>query len=93
MRLELKQAMGAVIKSARLKRNVAQESMGASQSYISALENGKWSASLDKIEQMANALGMHPASIILAGYLTADNVVDVEESIARIRAEVDEILS
>ena len=60
MRLELKQAIGASIRSYRLKRNIPQESLGPSQPYISNLEAGRGSASLDKIEQMAD-VRMRPA--------------------------------
>lgn len=91
MRSELKRAMGAVLKSYRLKRNVAQEGMGASQSYISNLERGRWNASIDKIEQMAAVLNVHPVSIVLAAYLTADTVSDRDETLERVKAELREI--
>lgn len=84
MRSELKRALGG-IKSYRLKRNIPQESMGASQPYISNLERGGWSASLDKIEQMAAVLGIHPASIILAGYLSLQEGRSADELLDDIR--------
>ncbi len=67
MRSELKRALGAALKSYRLNRSITQEDMGPSQTYISNLERGKWSPSLDKIEQMSSLLDVHPASVILAG--------------------------
>ncbi|MCY1465370.1 hypothetical protein D9M71_835060 [compost metagenome] len=65
--------------------------MGPSQSYISNIERGRWSASLDKIEQMSNVLGVHPASIIIAGYRTAEGGKTSEEVLERIRTELREI--
>ncbi|BAW21662.1 Transcriptional regulator, PbsX family protein [Pseudomonas putida] len=65
--------------------------MGPSQTYISNIERGRWSASLDKIEQMADVLGVHPASIIIAGYLTAENDKNSGEILERIRNELREI--
>lgn len=88
MRSELKRAIGAAIKACRLKIGIAQEGMGASQSYISNLENGRWNASLDKIEQMATVLGVHPVSIILAGYLKAEGESAADDTLARIQAEL-----
>ncbi|MCY1282667.1 hypothetical protein D9M71_790710 [compost metagenome] len=91
MRSELKRALGAAIKSYRLERNISQESLGPSQPYISNLEAGRWSASLDKIEQMAEVLGVHPVSVILAGYLSCESAAESDEVLARIRSELSEI--
>lgn len=91
MRSELKRALGASIRSYRLKRGIVQEGMGPSQTYISNLEAGRWSASIDKIEQMAEVLGVHPASIILAGYLSSGDSSSSDEVLERIREELREI--
>lgn len=91
MRLELKRAIGTSIKSYRLKRDVSQESLGPSQPYISNLEAGRGSASLDKIEQMADVLGIHPISIIFAGYLISNEDANKDQLFERIRIELAEI--
>lgn len=91
MRLELKRAIGTSIKSYRLKRDIPQESLGPSQPYISSLEAGRGSASIDKIEQMADVLGVHPMSIIFAGYLTSNEDANREQLFERIRIELAEI--
>ncbi|WP_090175917.1 helix-turn-helix domain-containing protein [Pseudomonas arsenicoxydans] len=91
MRLELKRAIGTCVKAYRLKKNIPQESLGPSQPYISNLEAGRGSASIDKIEQMADILGIHPMSIIFAGYLTSNEDVTKEDLFDRIRKELAEI--
>lgn len=91
MRTELKRAIGTTIKSYRLKRNIPQESLGPSQPYISSIEAGRGSASIDKIEQMAEVLGVHPASIILASYLLSTDDVNKSDLIEKIRLELSEI--
>ncbi|PCR97380.1 transcriptional regulator [Pseudomonas fluorescens] len=91
MRLELKRAIGTSIKSYRLKRDIPQESLGPSQPYISNLEAGRGSASIDKIEQMADVLGVHPMSIIVAGYLTSSEDANKDHLLERIRIELAEI--
>ena len=48
--MELNEALGLVIKELRLQRELPQEGLGPSQSYISAIERGKWKPSLEKIE-------------------------------------------
>jgi transcriptional regulator with XRE-family HTH domain len=91
MRLELKRAIGTSIKSFRLNRDIPQESLGPSQPYISNLEAGRGSASIDKIEQMADVLGVHPMSIIFAGYLTSNEHANKDHLFERIRMELAEI--
>lgn len=91
MRMELKRAIGISIRSFRLKRDIPQETLGPSQPYISNLEAGRGSASIDKIEQMADVLGVHPMSIIFAGYLTSNTDANQEELFERIRVELAEI--
>ncbi|MND42845.1 helix-turn-helix protein [compost metagenome] len=91
MRLELKRAIGTSIKSYRLRRDIPQESLGPSQPYISNLEAGRGSASIDKIEQMAEVLGVHPMSIIFASYLTSSKEASKDQLFERIRIELAEI--
>ncbi|WP_373874941.1 helix-turn-helix domain-containing protein [Pseudomonas pseudonitroreducens] len=91
MQSELKQALGAAIRAYRLNRDIPQESLGPSQPYISNLESGRWSATLDKVDRMAAALGVHPVSIILAGYLALEESSDTDAVLARIREELREI--
>ncbi|MCP1481994.1 hypothetical protein J2Y88_004305 [Pseudomonas chlororaphis] len=55
------------------------------------LERGRWSASIDKIEQMAEMLGVHPVSVILAGYLASEEEAKSGELLERIRNELREI--
>lgn len=75
----------------RLKKNIPQECLGPSQPYISTLEAGRGSASIDKIEQMAGVLGVHPVSIILAGYLSSGDDVTTDQLLERIRNELLQI--
>lgn len=91
MRSELKRALGSSIKSYRLKRDIPQESLGPSQPYISNLEAGRGNASIDKIEQMASILGLHPVSIILAAYVSSNDGCTADQLLEKIRDELREI--
>lgn len=63
-----KESVGLNIKLARTKKNLTQEQLAEmadiSSSYISAIERGKQSVSLDYINRIAHALGM-PVSELL----------------------------
>lgn len=91
MRSELKRALGAALKSYRLNKNITQEEMGPSQTHISNLERGKWSPSIDKIEQMSNLLGVHPASVILAAYISSEEGMRSGDLLRRIQQELQDI--
>lgn len=86
MRLEFKRALGAAVRALRLRRGLSQEQLGPSQPYISNLESGRWNASIDKIEQLASVLGVHPLTIIVAGY--AGTSAEADEMLHRVRTEL-----
>ncbi|WP_226501966.1 helix-turn-helix domain-containing protein [Pseudomonas sp. MWU16-30317] len=88
MRLELKRALGTSVRSYRLLRDLPQEGLGPSQPYISNLEAGRGSASLEKIEQMAEVLGIHSISLIAAAYITSTEGLSAEDLLDQIRTEL-----
>ncbi|CEG51550.1 Helix-turn-helix domain-containing protein [Stutzerimonas xanthomarina] len=88
-KVELNKALGLVMKDIRQSRGLPQEGLGPSQSYISALERGKWKASLDKVEQIAGILTLHPATLLLLAYLRKDPSLDAQALLSQIQAELD----
>ncbi|WP_076424622.1 helix-turn-helix domain-containing protein [Aquipseudomonas alcaligenes] len=87
--MELNEALGLVMRDIRQSRRLPQEGLGPSQSYISALERGKWKASLDKVEQIAEILSLHPMTLLLLAYQRRDPSLDASALIAQIQAELD----
>lgn len=77
------------MKDIRQSRGLPQEGIGPSQSYISALERGKWKASLDKVEKIAEILCLHPMTLLLLAYQRRDPSLDASALIAQIEAELD----
>jgi transcriptional regulator with XRE-family HTH domain len=88
MRPELKRALGTSLRSYRQARDLPQEGLGPSQPYISNVEAGRGSASLDKIEQMSEVLGIHPVSLIAAAYITSTERLNVDGLLDQIRMEL-----
>ncbi|GAD65106.1 MULTISPECIES: helix-turn-helix domain-containing protein [Pseudomonadaceae] len=86
--MELSEALGLVIKEIRQSRGLPQEGLGPSQSYISAIERGKWKASLEKLEQIADILSLHPTTLLLLAYLKQDPSLDARTLTAQIQAEL-----
>lgn len=91
--MELNEALGLVIKELRQQRELPQEGLGPSQSYISAIERGKWKPSLEKIEQVAAILSVHPASLLILAYLKQVPDGEADQILRGIQAEVADLRS
>lgn len=68
--MNLRQALALAIKTVRKSRNLTQEDFGvvSSRTYLSALERGLKSPTLDKIQEIAKVMDIHPASLVLLAY-------------------------
>ncbi|WP_422909397.1 helix-turn-helix domain-containing protein [Pseudomonas sp. MAC6] len=89
--MELNEALGLVIKETRQRRALSQESLGASQSYISTIERGKWNPTIGKIEQIAAILGVEPATLFVLARLRQASVSEPSAILKLVQAEVAEL--
>ncbi|RJG12919.1 XRE family transcriptional regulator [Pseudomonas cavernicola] len=85
--MELKQAFGEAIRRMRERKELPQEGVGASQSYISSIERGLKSPSLEKIEKIATVMGVHPMSILATGFLLKEPGLSLDDLLNKIRRE------
>lgn len=69
--MDLKAAVGIAIRKIRISRAVPQEELGPSQSYVSDVERGMKSPSIEKIDDMATVLGVHPVTLLAYAYIQA----------------------
>lgn len=86
--MELKQAIGQAFKELRVSRGLPQEAAGASQSYISDVERGLKSPTIEKFNELATNIGVHPLIILAKGYLLAGTPKTVDELLALLREEL-----
>jgi len=93
--MELRQAFGAALKKIRKNKDLTQEdfSQVSSRTYLSTLERGLKSPTLEKIGELASVLGVHPLTILTSCYLLQDQELSVEELFHRVRGELDLILA
>lgn len=93
--MELKQAFGAALKQARKSKGLTQEDFSqiSSRTYLSTLERGLKSPTLEKVEQLASVIGIHPLSLLARCYLGQDGELDLDELILLMRRELDPISS
>ena len=72
--MNLRIALAKAIRSARKKKNLTQEDFGivSSRTYLSTLERGLKSPTIDKLDEICNTMGVHPAAVVLAAYAAMD---------------------
>jgi transcriptional regulator with XRE-family HTH domain len=91
--MEIQKALGLAIKEIRLSKNLTQEFFTdvSSRTYMSVLENGKKSPSVEKIDSLANAMGVQPITILTLAYLIANEELTLEDLQTKISEEMNEI--
>lgn len=68
--MELSKAIGAALKEAREAKGLTQEDfVGVSgRSYLSEIERGLKSPTLEKLDQLATRIGIHPMELLISCY-------------------------
>lgn len=87
--MTLRQALAITIKALRKANNLSQEDFGvvSSRTYLSSLERGLKSPTLDKLEQIADVIGVTPAAIVLLAYAIKNGENDIESAMEAIIKE------
>ena len=69
--MEFNKAFGQALRQIRLQKRLSQEDFSdiSGRTYLSNLERGKQSPTLEKINQLASVLGVHPAVLVNLTYL------------------------
>lgn len=72
--MELNEAFGQALKRSRTAARRTQEDFStiSSRTYLSALERGLQSPTLEKLAELCELLGMHPVTLVAAAYLIKD---------------------
>lgn len=72
--MDLKKAFGKVFARSRKRAGLVQEDFEpiTSRSYISYIERGEVSITMDKLNALSEVIGMHPVSIVFQAYLAYD---------------------
>lgn len=72
--MNVRQAFALTLKRVRKARTLTQEDFAlvSSRTYLSSLERAQKSPTLDKIDQLAQVLAVHPAALIAVSYALGD---------------------
>jgi len=87
--MEIRESLGEALRRMRILHDLTQEDFAlvSSRTYVSALERGLKAPTIQKIEDLAGRIGIHPISLIVSAYLIQDPDVGLEGLINRLREE------
>ena len=90
--MDIRSALGRALKTLRNSRGLTQEDFSdvSSRTYLSTLERGLKSPTLDKINALAGVIEIHPLSIMVLTYLAAEGGT-VDAVLAKVRRELGEV--
>ena len=90
--MDTRKAFGQVLRMARKRRGVSQEGLGnvSGRTYVSALERGLQSPTLQKIEELAAELGIHGLTLVAAAFARRDGE-STELLLSRLKRELDDL--
>ena len=93
--MELKKAFGITFRKARMAAGISQEHFGlvSSRTYVSRLERGLSSVTLEKLDELAKVIDLHPVSIIIHTYLTQNNEISDKDLMDKIINDLTKINS
>lgn len=91
--MDIKEAFAAALKRARTAKRLTQEDFSnvSSRTYVSTLERGLKNPTLDKIEDLASVMRLHPLTLITLAYMIERNDTDSAELLSLVINELDQI--
>ncbi|MGE5491527.1 MAG: helix-turn-helix domain-containing protein [Actinomycetota bacterium] len=90
--MELREAFALALKAARKAHGLTQEDFGAvsSRTYVSTLERGGNSPTIEKVQGLAEIIGIHPLTILAMTYLRIQGG-SVEQLFGLVQREIGKI--
>lgn len=87
--MDIKQSFGKALRIARKSKSLSQEDFSdtSSRTYLSSLERGLKSPTLEKIDGLAGKMGIHPMTLLTLTYLAKDGDADLSNLLKLIEDE------
>ncbi|WP_116388796.1 helix-turn-helix domain-containing protein [Cupriavidus taiwanensis] len=92
--MDLPRNFGRALRTARRLRGVSQEALDSvsSRTYISSLERGLKSPTLEKVDQIAGALAIHPVTLVAYSYLDSGDSDGFDRLLGQIEDELRQLM-
>ncbi len=93
--MDIKKSFGVAIKLARNAKKITQEDFSeiSSRTYISTLERGLYSPTVEKVDELAKVIGIHPLTLLTLTYLVDLNEKDSISLVNKIQDELSQIVN
>ena len=93
--MDIKESFGLALQRARKSKEITQEDFSniSSRTYVSTLERGLCSPTVEKVELLAGALGIHPLTLLSMAYLIKSGVGDPTALMDQVKREIAELNS
>lgn len=90
--MSLRTGLGRALRAARKTSGVPQEGLDVtSRTYLSQLERGRQSPTLDKLEAIAGGMGVHPLSLLIYAYSCDRSDLEIAQMQSRIEGELAQL--
>ncbi|MGH2433792.1 MAG: helix-turn-helix domain-containing protein [Pseudomonas sp.] len=88
--MELKKAFGKVFRWFRKERAISQDDLSevSGRTYISSLERGMYSPTIEKLDALAPMLNIHPITLLVCTYAEREGV-STELLLKRVQEEIN----
>lgn len=88
--MELKKSFGKVFRWFRTKNSLSQEDFSdvSGRTYISTLERGIHSPTIDRLQALAPILGIHPITLLVCTYAEKDGL-SAEDLLREVQNEIE----
>ena len=93
--MSIKKSFGIAVKISRNAKKITQEDFSetSSRTYISTLERGLYSPTVEKVDALAKVIGIHPLTILTLTYLVDLNEKDPARLLRKVEDELSQIFS
>ncbi|OIQ74573.1 helix-turn-helix protein [mine drainage metagenome] len=91
--MDIKSGFAKALREVRKARGLTQEDFSAisSRTYLSSLERGLYSPTLDKIDSLATMLDIHPLTLIAMAYENSNSDLDLLGLLRLVQSQSEQI--
>lgn len=89
--MKIRKAFGMALRMVRLTRGLTQEDFEivSSRTYVSSLERGQKSPTIDKLGDLAKVLALHPVALLALAYVPAQSPAAASVLLRELAKELD----
>lgn len=93
--MNIKKSLGLAIQTSRKVKKITQEDFSeiSSRTYISTLERGLYSPTVEKVDAIAKVIGIHPLTLLTLSYLINSNETDPTKVLNQVKVELSQFVS